>query len=81
MNDGTNEAHADPTRQSGLPTDVFVTVSGGVAYVADAPDGVRVHVLDYDDLKCDFGESFRRLSPEARSFYMKTNSDLKSGWL
>jgi hypothetical protein len=50
----------------------FITVSGGVAYVAHEPDAVRVHIIDFDDLKCDFGDAFPRLSEEARAFYWQT---------
>lgn len=51
---------------------VFVTVVGGVAYVAEAPDSVEVHIIDYDDLKEDFGATFRSLSVEEREFYWRT---------
>ncbi len=55
--------------------DVFITVSGGVAYVAQAPESVKVHIIDYDDLGSDFGRTFSKLAPEARSFYLKLESD------
>jgi hypothetical protein len=47
---------------------VFITVSGGVAYVAQAPETVNVHIIDYDELKADFEPAFLRLSPEAQAF-------------
>jgi hypothetical protein len=50
---------------------VFITVVGGVAYVAEAPEGVDVHIVDYDDLKEDFGATFRSLSPEEKEFYWR----------
>lgn len=48
---------------------VFVTIAGGVGYVARAPENIEVHIIDYDDLKADFDETFKGLSPEAQSFY------------
>lgn len=54
--------------------DVFITVAGGVAYVADAPGSVRVHIIDYDDLKDDFQFAFDRLSPEGQAFYLRLES-------
>lgn len=54
---------------------VFVTVAGGVAYVARTPPNVKVHIIDYDDLKVDFKQAFDQLSSEAQSFYRETNPD------
>lgn len=51
------------------PHDVFITVSGGVAYVGRAPESVKVHIIDYDDLKADFQAAFNSLSAEAQAFY------------
>ena len=48
---------------------VFVTVAGGVGYVAKTLKNIEVHIIDYDDLEADFDETFKRLSPEAQSFY------------
>lgn len=48
---------------------VYVTVSGGVAYIAQAPKGVEVHILDYDNLKADFDATFSKFSREEREFY------------
>lgn len=45
---------------------VFVTVAGGFAYVASAPESVKVHIIDYDDLKADFDQTFAQFSPRAR---------------
>ena len=50
---------------------VFVTVAGGVAYVAGVPETVAVHIIDYDDLKADFEFTFNQLSPEAQDFYRR----------
>src|SRR5271165_1868112 len=38
--------------------DAFVTVSGGVAYVAKTSPDVKVHLIDYDNLESDFGATF-----------------------
>lgn len=54
---------SEPSREH-----IFVTVVGGVAYVAEATT-VNVHIIDYDDLKADFEGAFGRLSPEERAFY------------
>lgn len=54
---------------------VFVTVAGGVAYVARTPPNVKVHIIDYDDLKADFKHTFDQLSSEAQSFYRETNPE------
>ena len=51
---------------------VFVTVAGGVAYMAKAPENVEVHIIDYDDLEADFELTFSRLSSEAQAFYLRT---------
>lgn len=55
---------------------VFVTVSGGVAYVASAPEAVKVHVIDYDNIEADFEAAFRHLSPEAQAFYRQSEEIL-----
>lgn len=48
---------------------IFVTVAGGVAYVCDdtVPPGVRVEIIDFDNLKESSGE-YARLSKEARRY-------------
>jgi hypothetical protein len=48
---------------------VFITVSGGVAYLASAPETIKVHIIDYDNLGEDFDTTFNYLSPEAQAFY------------
>ena len=48
---------------------VFVTVAGGVAYVAQAPENTRVHIIDFDDLGSDFETAFGKFSPEEKAFY------------
>ena len=55
---------------------VFITVAGGVAYVAEVPDSVRVHIIDYDDLRDDFQFAFGRLSPEEQAFYWRLEEAL-----
>jgi spore coat polysaccharide biosynthesis protein SpsF (cytidylyltransferase family) len=61
-------------RMSG-PTEkiIFITVSGGVAYVCEdtVPAGVRVEIIDFDNLN-DSPDEHRRLSPEARA-YVRTH--------
>jgi len=56
--------------------DVFINVSGGVAYVAEAPDGVEVHIIDYDDLESNFEKSFRQLSPAAQAFCLQAENGI-----
>jgi spore coat polysaccharide biosynthesis protein SpsF (cytidylyltransferase family) len=48
---------------------VFITVSGGVAYVCDdtVPAGIRVEIIDFDNLK-ESANEFARLSPEAQAY-------------
>jgi hypothetical protein len=55
---------------------VFITVAGGVAYVANSPELVKVHVIDYDELKADFEIAFNRLSPEAQAYYRERENGL-----
>lgn len=54
--------------------EVFVTVRGGVAYLAEAPESVEVHIIDYDDLNDDFVSAFNRLSPVEQAFYRRTEA-------
>jgi len=56
---------------------VFITVAGGVAYIAQAPESVQVHVIDYDDLEADFGRTFGSMSSEARAFYLMAEKSLR----
>ncbi len=48
---------------------IFVTVSGGVAYVCEdtLPPGVRVEVIDFDNL-ADSPREIDRLSPAAQAY-------------
>jgi hypothetical protein len=48
---------------------IFITVSGGVAYVREAtvPRGIRVEIVDFDNLN-ESAEEYSRLSPEAQSY-------------
>jgi len=48
---------------------IFITVSGGVAYVCEdtVPPGTRVEIIDFDNLN-ESAEEYARLSPEARSY-------------
>jgi len=48
---------------------IFITVSGGVAYVCEdtVPHGTRVEIIDFDHLNESVDE-FARLSPEAQSY-------------
>jgi len=48
---------------------IFVTVSGGVAYVCEdtVPRGTRVEIIDFDNLNESAGE-YARLSSEAQSY-------------
>jgi spore coat polysaccharide biosynthesis protein SpsF (cytidylyltransferase family) len=51
---------------------IFVTVSGGVAYVCEGtvPVGVRVEIIDFDNLNESVDE-YARLSPEAQAYVGK----------
>ncbi len=48
---------------------IFVTVSGGVAYVCEdtVPPGITVEIIDFDNLKESVDE-YARLSAEARAY-------------
>ena len=48
---------------------IFITVSGGVAYVCEdtVPAGVRVEIIDFDNLN-ESADEFARLSPEAQAY-------------
>jgi hypothetical protein len=50
---------------------IFVTVSGGCAYVVEGtvPEGFVVEVVDFDNI--DAGDSFP--SDEARGYYIRHN--------
>jgi hypothetical protein len=65
-----------PVSDAAAMQHVFVTVVGGVAYVAKASEGVKIHVIDYDDLKADFEKTFSRLSPEAQAYYRRAEDAL-----
>ncbi len=47
---------------------VYITVSGGVAYVAQTPENVEVRIIDFDNLKADYNGAIASLSPEERAF-------------
>ena len=53
---------------------IFITVSGGVAYVCEdtVPRGTRVEIIDFDNLN-ESADEYARLSPEAQS-YVKHHS-------
>ncbi len=53
---------------------VFITVAGGVAYVASAPETVKIHVIDYDNLEADFDSTFSQFTIEERAFYWQTHN-------
>jgi hypothetical protein len=57
---------------------VFITVAGGVAYVAQSPESVKVYIIDCDDLRADFDLTFGRLAPEAQAFFLKLENRLAS---
>jgi spore coat polysaccharide biosynthesis protein SpsF (cytidylyltransferase family) len=48
---------------------IFITVSGGVAYVCEdtVPAGIQVEIIDFDNLN-DCPDEYGRLSPEARAY-------------
>ncbi len=48
---------------------IFVTVSGGVAYVCEdtVPRGIRVEIIDFDNL-AESADEHARLSPEATAY-------------
>ena len=48
---------------------IFITVSGGVAYVQEdtVPRGTRVEIIDFDNLN-ESADEYARLSPEAQSY-------------
>lgn len=48
---------------------IFVTVSGGVAYVCEdtVPAGIRVEIIDFDNLG-DSAEEYAVLTPEAQAY-------------
>ena len=52
---------------------VFITVSGGVAYVCEdtVPTGVRVEIIDFDNLN-ESAEEYAWLSAEAQA-YVRTH--------
>ena len=47
---------------------VFITVSGGVAYAANVPPGIRVHILDYDDIAANRQFTLAQYAPEACNY-------------
>ena len=51
---------------------IFITVSGGVAYVCEdtVPAGVRVEIIDFDNLN-DSADEYGRLSPESQAYVRK----------
>jgi hypothetical protein len=57
---------------------VFVTVAGGVAYVARAPKNVLVHIIDYDDIACDAHSALRNFTSEEMAFYNEMEGGLRS---
>ncbi|MGD1105597.1 MAG: hypothetical protein ABR865_01025 [Terracidiphilus sp.] len=57
---------------------VFVTVAGGVAYVAKAPKGVAVHIIDYDDIASDAQSTLRNFTSEEMAFYKEMEKGLRS---
>jgi spore coat polysaccharide biosynthesis protein SpsF (cytidylyltransferase family) len=48
---------------------IFITVSGGVAYVQEdtVPRGTRVEIIDFDNLN-ESTDEYARLSPEAQIY-------------
>jgi len=48
---------------------IFITVSGGVAYVCEdtVPRGTRIEIIDFDNLNESVDE-YARLSSEAQSY-------------
>ena len=48
---------------------IFITVSGGVAYICQdtVPPGTRVEIIDFDNLS-ESTDEYARLSPEARAY-------------
>lgn len=55
---------------------IFVTVSGGVAYVCEdtVPSGMAVEIVDFDNLRESPAE-LERLSPEARAYIARRGWD------
>jgi spore coat polysaccharide biosynthesis protein SpsF (cytidylyltransferase family) len=55
---------------------IFVSVSGGVAYVCDdtVPAGVAVEILDFDNLR-ELPQDANKLSPEARAYIARRGWD------
>ena len=51
---------------------IFITVSGGVAYVCEdtVPAGIRVEIIDFDNLNESVDE-YARLSAEAQAYVGK----------
>jgi hypothetical protein len=62
----TREENGMAEPQEGV---IFITVSGGVAYVREdtVPHGTRVEIIDFDNLNESVDE-YARLSPEAQSY-------------
>jgi spore coat polysaccharide biosynthesis protein SpsF (cytidylyltransferase family) len=52
---------------------IFITVSGGVAYVCEdtVPAGIRVEIIDFDHLD-ESADEYARLSTEAQA-YVRTH--------
>ncbi|HEV2351496.1 MAG TPA: hypothetical protein VG028_16810 [Terriglobia bacterium] len=55
---------------------IFVTVSGGVAYVCEdsVPSGIVVEILDFDNLR-EAPADMERLSPAARTYIRQRRWD------
>lgn len=52
---------------------IYLTVWGGVAYVCEdtVPPGVRVEIIDFDNLE-DSAEEYHRLSPATQAYVKGT---------
>ncbi len=60
---------AAPNRKQAEQTQhVYVTVRGGVAYAAQVPDGIELHILDFDNLNSDYEATLASYSEDERSF-------------
>ncbi len=53
---------------------VYVTVRGGVAYEAQVPDGVKLHILDFDNLAADRDTTLAGYSNEEQLFISRFDS-------
>jgi hypothetical protein len=67
----TNAARGWQENRMSAPAEkiIFVTVSGGVAYVCEdsVPVATRVEIIDFDNLS-ESADEYARLSPEAQAY-------------